>query len=259
MTAGNRIWRANSDRFHYDEHNHVSGRSGEWGEYVYVHDGLGRLKKVFYKSGLTAKIKLRWEAEYDALGRRAFKRRYRKGGRPEQWTFYWDGDRLGAEILPDDALRVYVYANPRAMVPLLALEYDSIAADPRSGRVLVLQSDHRGAVERVEDEGGGILWEAIVHPYGEAEPLEGRDVHQPVRLVGQYEDPGLNLSYTRVRYWSPEIARFIESDPLGLGGGLNVYAWPGCPLRDAASLRTADMETQPLDVVALAGVRFGAG
>jgi RHS repeat-associated protein len=261
MSDGNRIWRANSDRFHYDEHNQISGRAGDWGEHVFVHDALGRLKKVYYQN-VRGSIKLRWEADYDALGRRTHRRRYRKGGKQEAWEFFWDGDRLGAETLPDGSLRIYLYADAKALVPMIALEYASVQASPDAARVYVLQSDHRGAIERVEDESGAIVWEAVVQPYGEAEITIGEDFHQPFRLVGQYADPGLNLSCNRFRYWSPELGRFIESDPLGLAGGLNLYAWPGCPLltsdplglgcggddRDAPTVREegADAEAAPV-------------
>jgi len=35
------------------------------------------------------------------------------------------------------------------------------------------------------------------------------------------------LYYYRARYYSPELKRFISEDPIGLGGGINFYAYVG--------------------------------
>jgi RHS repeat-associated protein len=220
MAPGNRLWRANGDPFAYDRRDHVCKR----GDRVFAYDGLGRLRRVVEGAVLL------WEADYDALGRRTHKRCYADDQSVETWSYVWDGDRLGAETLPDGRLRIYVYADEGALVPILALEYASSDAAPESGRVFVLQSDHRGAIERVEDEQGEIVWEATIQPYGEVEVTRGDAFHQPFCLVGQYADPKIGLAYQRYRYWSSELARFVQSDPLGLAGGPNVYAWPGCPL-----------------------------
>ncbi|HHQ4309018.1 TPA: RHS repeat-associated core domain-containing protein [Serratia fonticola] len=44
---------------------------------------------------------------------------------------------------------------------------------------------------------------------------------QPLRFQGQYFDAESGLHYNRYRYYSPETARFITPDPIGLTGGLN--------------------------------------
>lgn len=40
------------------------------------------------------------------------------------------------------------------------------------------------------------------------------------------------LYYMRGRYYSPQLARFISRDPIGLAGGLNMYAYGGDDLVD---------------------------
>jgi RHS repeat-associated protein len=39
------------------------------------------------------------------------------------------------------------------------------------------------------------------------------------------ENDGTGLYYNRARYYSPQFGRFISADPIGLGGGTNVYAY----------------------------------
>nr|WP_261282402.1 RHS repeat-associated core domain-containing protein [Serratia fonticola] len=46
-------------------------------------------------------------------------------------------------------------------------------------------------------------------------------VPQPLRFQGQYFHAESGLHYNRYRYYSPETARFITPDPIGLAGGLN--------------------------------------
>jgi RHS repeat-associated protein len=38
-------------------------------------------------------------------------------------------------------------------------------------------------------------------------------------------DPETNLYYYRARYYHPKVGRFISEDPIGLEGGINLYAY----------------------------------
>ena len=39
------------------------------------------------------------------------------------------------------------------------------------------------------------------------------------------ENDGTGLYYYRARYYSPELARFISEDPIGVAGGLNLFSY----------------------------------
>jgi len=46
-----------------------------------------------------------------------------------------------------------------------------------------------------------------------------------VRLPGQYYDAETGLHYNYFRDYDPSTGRYIESDPIGLLGGLNTYSY----------------------------------
>jgi RHS repeat-associated protein len=47
----------------------------------------------------------------------------------------------------------------------------------------------------------------------------------PLRFPGQYADKETNLFYNYFRDYDPVIGRYAESDPIGLTGGTNTYAY----------------------------------
>tara|TARA_R110000796_G_scaffold220695_1_gene336778 strand:- start:846 stop:1304 length:459 start_codon:yes stop_codon:yes gene_type:complete len=50
-------------------------------------------------------------------------------------------------------------------------------------------------------------------------------ITNPIRFQGQYFDDESGLHYNRFRYYSPQQARFIHQDPIGLVGGINHYQY----------------------------------
>ncbi|WP_394845902.1 DUF6531 domain-containing protein [Pendulispora brunnea] len=169
-----------------------------------------------------------WTAKYDALNRRI-----EKSAAGATTTFYWEDNRLAAEVLPTGALRVYIYANALALTPILFVDYESVDADPKSGKAYAVFANHLGCPEAVQDMDGTYVWRARIAPYGAAHVEVGRDFHQPIRWPGHYFDAEIGLQYNRFRTYAPELGRYLEPDPIGRASGLeNVYQYTVNPLRD---------------------------
>ena len=174
---------------------------------------------------------LSYKAVHDGLGRRT-----QKTVNGKTWHYYWDSDRLAAEVFPDGRLRVYVYPDAFALVPMLFLDYDSVDANPASGKRYHLHTDHLGCPELVLDDAGKTVWRARIDPYGTAHVDIGADFHQPLRWPGHYFDAETGLHDNRFRTYSPELGRYLQCDPSGTEGGINLYAYTENPLR-AVDLR----------------------
>lgn len=76
-------------------------------------------------------------------------------------------------------------------------------------------------------------------PYGETTAL-GPDEGNSLQYTGR-ENDGTGLYYYRARYYDPVLKRFISEDPIGLGGGINLYMYvSGTPLSSTDPLGLSD-------------------
>lgn len=237
LQEGNRLAEANGDSFSYNDRNSICERRGRSGFIRYEYDSLDRL--ISCVNG-----EERWLAEYDALSRRV-----RKSSAEGKTEFYWDDTRLAAEFRDDGRLRLYVYVDHAALVPFMFLEYSGLDADPADGKPFYLFTNQIGTPVCVENETGQVVWSATIDPYGVAHIDPDSTIELSLRFPGHYYDRETNLHHNGHRYYSPELGRYLQSDPLGPAGGLNLYAYAPNPLTqvDLDGLATHPKTTQVPD------------
>lgn len=69
-----------------------------------------------------------------------------------------------------------------------------------------------------------MVWKASYSPFGKASiTTQGPTFN--LRFPGQYYDAETGLHYNWRRYYDPNTGRYITSDPIGLAGGINTYAY----------------------------------
>jgi len=92
------------------------------------------------------------------------------------------------------------------------------------GKLYYVHTDHLGTPRAMTDEAGALVWRATYDPFGKA-TMSVNTVELNARFPGQYYDQETGLHYNYFRYYDPSTGRYITSDPIGLDGGLNTYAY----------------------------------
>jgi RHS repeat-associated protein len=87
-------------------------------------------------------------------------------------------------------------------------------------------TDHLGTPQLLTDSTQAVVWQAHYDPFGRATVVTQTVVNN-LRLPGQYYDQEMGLHYNYFRDYDPTLGRYIQSDPIGLAGGINTYAYVG--------------------------------
>ncbi|CBL45672.1 RhsD protein [gamma proteobacterium HdN1] len=93
-------------------------------------------------------------------------------------------------------------------------------------QIYYVHTDHLNAPTLVTDSNKTVVWEGIRKPFGETDEVVNT-VRQPIRFPGQYFDGETGLAYNVMRDYDPTLGRYVQSDPIGLRGGVNTYAYVG--------------------------------
>lgn len=135
-------------------------------------------------------------------------------------TFDFDGSPGEGVILSDE--------NGKVSADLISVK--RVADMPKESTLYLVHNDHLGTPTRLSNLNAEVVWKADYTPFGLAMVDEdadgnGSSITFNIRMPGQYFDSESNLHYNWYRYYDPSIGRYIQSDPIGLAGGINTYGY----------------------------------
>ena len=87
-------------------------------------------------------------------------------------------------------------------------------------------TDQLGTPQAMTDASGAVVWQAVSDPFGKT-TLKVQTVVNNIRFPGQYYDQETGLSYNYFRDYDPATGRYVQADPIGFAGGLNLYTYVG--------------------------------
>lgn len=204
---GNRLLSDNDGDYTYSS----TGNPLSTPKLTYQYDSNQRPIKVARDGQLLA------EYSYNSFGERIKKIAYSSQGQKVTY-FLYDGHQLTTEVELDktskqiEQYRQTVYIG---QIPVIYLSGNQTNA---------IHTDHLGTPYIVTDESRNTVWQADYTPFGQAK-IATETISFNHRFPGQYYDKETETHYNYLRDYNPSSGRYITSDPIGIQGGLNTYAY----------------------------------
>jgi RHS repeat-associated protein len=122
-------------------------------------------------------------------------------------------------------------ADPQNPVLISAPTPLTVTGSTPGANVYYIQTDQLNTPRAITDQSNALVWKWESDPFGSTPPNERPStapnfVFNP-RLPGQVYDSETGIHYNYHRDYDPQTGRYIESDPIGLKGGINTYAYVG--------------------------------
>ncbi len=134
--------------------------------------------------------------------------------------------QLGVSIdihLPSDALLGY-YASGSTSNQIVFSDVEFVGDLGNAFEPFYVYTNHISAPVVIADGDRDVVWEAIYSPFGEVDILVA-DIENNIRFPGQYFDVESGYYYNYFRTYDPSTGRYLQSDPIGLNGGINTYGY----------------------------------
>ncbi|MDD3813989.1 MAG: RHS domain-containing protein [Desulfocapsaceae bacterium] len=176
------------------------------GTFTFTYDGLNRIIQVEKQSATVATY------GYDSSNRRI---RKTVGATTTHYLYDLNNQLIAETLVDGTVLREYIYLDGE---PMVLKEYQT-----NPGTYYFI-NDHLGTPQQLVTVSGAVVWQAAYLPFGKAQ-ITTATVANNLRFPGQYYDAETGLHYNWNRFYDPEVGRYISADPIGLRGGLNLYAY----------------------------------
>jgi RHS repeat-associated protein len=160
---------------------------------------------------------------YNHLGQRASKT---TGGTTTYFVYSdLDGQLIGEYTSTGSPIREYIYLEGERVAM-----YDHTTVEPKDSTntkaIVYLHNDQVGQVQYAYNSDGQIIYERVQTPFGETmSEMNAYNVQIPVRFPGQYYDSETGFNQNWNRDYDSSLGRYVQSDPIGLMGGINTYGY----------------------------------
>ncbi|HKZ81154.1 MAG TPA: RHS repeat-associated core domain-containing protein, partial [Pyrinomonadaceae bacterium] len=199
----NRLTGTTTATYAYDSNGNMLTKTDGGGTRTFGWDSENRLKQVVLPGGLTVSYK------YDALGRRI--QRTTSAGADER--FVYDGQDVLLDLNSSLAI-VTSYING------LGID-DHLRQTNTTTGVSYFLTDHLGTNTTLTDASGNVVETLSYDSFGN----NSGSSRTRYTYTGRERDPDTGIFYYRARFYDPQLGRFISEDPIGLAGGLNLFAY----------------------------------
>jgi RHS repeat-associated protein len=191
----------------YDNNGNTLTKVTSAGTTNYSWDFENRLTSVTLPgSGGTVNFK------YDPFGRRI-----QKVSSAGTTNYVYDGVNVLEEVNGSGSMLGRYVQSPGVDQPL---------AETRGSTTSYYEADGLGSITSLSNSSGALANTYTYDSYGKLVASTGT-LTNPFRYTGRDVDSETGLSYYRARYYDPAVGRFISEDPIGFGGGANLYAYVG--------------------------------
>ena len=191
-----------------------SGQTTGYGGLTFTYMDSGRLSSVSNGSATTTYV-------LNALGQRVKK----SGTSVTLFVYDESGHLLGEYDGSGNLIEETVWMG---YVPVATLRPNGTGIS-----VYYIHTDHLNTPRRISRSSDNVIvWRWDSEPFGTAAANQDPDgdgiafVYN-MRMPGQYFDAETGLNYNYQRDYDPGTGRYLESDPIGLEGGINTYAYVG--------------------------------
>lgn len=192
-----------------------AGNTQSDGTSTFTYDQRGRMLTAT-KSSVTTTY------SYNALGQRVKKS---NSGSTRYFVYDEAGHLLGEYTGSGVPIQEIVWLGDIPVASIRANESGSGVG------VFYIHTDHLNTPRKItRPTDSAIVWRWDSDPFGNGAPNEDADgnslyVAFNLRFPGQYFDSETGLHYNYYRDYDPATGRYVESDPIGLDGGTNTYAY----------------------------------
>jgi RHS repeat-associated protein len=130
--------------------------------------------------------------------------------------FLYDGDELAAEYDGSGNLTRRYHFGPGTDEP----DFVDLGGMNCSATYF-LHADHEGSIVAATDCGANVTSIDSYDEYG----IPGANNWGRFQYTGQAWIPEIGMYYYKARIYSPTLGRFMQTDPVGYDGGINVYEY----------------------------------
>lgn len=211
--SNNRLTHAGTHSVEFDA---AGNLTAERANRQFSYDEQNRLSKVKIKGAVKARFR------YNAFGQRT-----KKITSQGTTTFIYglSGELLGEHVFDNQGKKLssqfYIWLEG---VPLggISVSYGATGA-PANSAEFYLHSDHLNTPRIATNAARTKVWEWVSDAFGTKQASGQLEIN--LRFPGQYYDVETGLHYNYFRDYDPKTGRYVQSDPIGLAGGINTYGY----------------------------------